>query len=236
MGLLPSKKNKNAKVMRTMGNATCPSDRSWLRCQWFFFGPKKTASPTKTGGGRCPVFSWRASCEINECFQKLWYPQIIHFNRVWNHYKPSILGYHYIWKHPNESAKSFPRFVKIQWWFSVFFKLVVYWRRDFARLKFLEHHTWRTSPTRSLSEATTPSHSQDEGISMNICVCLCRDHDINYPFGGIKQCKCMVILKDFCLIVHCLGCYYDDPCCGIYCHGNLRVPPQCHPPQEIRPY
>ena len=27
-------------------------------------------------------------------------PQIIHFNRVWNHYKPSILGYPYFWKHP----------------------------------------------------------------------------------------------------------------------------------------
>ena len=27
-------------------------------------------------------------------------PQIINFNRVWNHYKPSILGYHYFWKHP----------------------------------------------------------------------------------------------------------------------------------------
>ena len=33
------------------------------------------------------------------CFQKLWYPQIIHFNRVF-HYKPSILGYPYFWKHP----------------------------------------------------------------------------------------------------------------------------------------
>ena len=33
------------------------------------------------------------------CFQKSWYPQIIHFNRVF-HYKPSILGYHYFWKHP----------------------------------------------------------------------------------------------------------------------------------------
>ena len=28
------------------------------------------------------------------------YPQIIHFNRVF-HYKPSILGYPYFWKHPN---------------------------------------------------------------------------------------------------------------------------------------
>ena len=33
------------------------------------------------------------------CFQNQWYPQIIHFNRVF-HYKPSILGYHYFWKHP----------------------------------------------------------------------------------------------------------------------------------------
>ena len=28
------------------------------------------------------------------------YPQILHFNRVF-HYKPSILGYPYFWKHPN---------------------------------------------------------------------------------------------------------------------------------------
>ena len=33
------------------------------------------------------------------CFQKWWYPQIIHFNRVF-HYKPSILGYPYFRKHP----------------------------------------------------------------------------------------------------------------------------------------
>ena len=30
-------------------------------------------------------------------------PQIIHFNKVF-HYKPSILGYHYFWKHPNVVA------------------------------------------------------------------------------------------------------------------------------------
>ena len=39
-------------------------------------------------------------------------PQIIHFNRVF-HYKPSILGYHYFWKHPNVVSKcviSFPSF------------------------------------------------------------------------------------------------------------------------------
>ena len=33
-------------------------------------------------------------------FLKWWYPQIIHFNRVF-HYKPSILGYPYFWKHPH---------------------------------------------------------------------------------------------------------------------------------------
>ena len=37
--------------------------------------------------------------ELYGCFQKYWYPQIIHFNRV-VHYKPSILGYHYFRKHP----------------------------------------------------------------------------------------------------------------------------------------
>ena len=31
--------------------------------------------------------------------KKKWYPQIIHFNRIFQH-KPSILGYSYFWKHP----------------------------------------------------------------------------------------------------------------------------------------
>ena len=40
----------------------------------------------------------------NGCFQKI-YPQIIHFNKDF-HYKPSILGYHYFWKHPNLKRSS----------------------------------------------------------------------------------------------------------------------------------
>ena len=32
-------------------------------------------------------------------------PQIIHLNRGF-HYKPSILGYHYSWKHPHQSNYS----------------------------------------------------------------------------------------------------------------------------------
>ena len=39
------------------------------------------------------------STYVYGCFLKWWYPQIIHFNRVF-HYKPSILGYHHLRKHP----------------------------------------------------------------------------------------------------------------------------------------
>ena len=38
-------------------------------------------------------------CITYGCFLKWWYPQIVHFNWVF-HYKPSILGYPYFWKHP----------------------------------------------------------------------------------------------------------------------------------------
>ena len=38
-------------------------------------------------------------------------PQIIHFYRVF-HYKPSILGYPYFWKHPYEIVRIKPRKVK----------------------------------------------------------------------------------------------------------------------------
>ena len=40
-------------------------------------------------------------------FQKYWYPQIIHFNRVF-HYKPSILGYPYFRKHPYPKLPTIP--------------------------------------------------------------------------------------------------------------------------------
>ena len=45
-------------------------------------------------------WAWRGSMGmVYGRFRKWWYPQIIHFNRVF-HYKPSILGYPYFWKHP----------------------------------------------------------------------------------------------------------------------------------------
>ena len=38
-------------------------------------------------------------CQLYGCFRKWWYPQIIHSFKDF-HYKPSILGYPYLWKHP----------------------------------------------------------------------------------------------------------------------------------------
>ncbi len=45
------------------------------------------------------VYPYTYYIHIYGCFQKSWYPQIIHFNRDF-HYKPSILGCPYFWKHP----------------------------------------------------------------------------------------------------------------------------------------
>ena len=56
--------------------------------------------------GKHPVFQ-KAWCgvlhDLHGCFLKWWYPQIIHFNRVF-HCKPSILGYPYFWKRPYGSC------------------------------------------------------------------------------------------------------------------------------------
>ena len=43
------------------------------------------------------LFKWQAHMDVSE--NSGFSPQIIHFNRVF-HSKPSILGYHYFWKHP----------------------------------------------------------------------------------------------------------------------------------------
>ena len=50
---------------------------------------------------------WRKRCQSTiycvykcGCFRKWGYPQIIHFTKVF-HYKTSILGYPYFWKHPS---------------------------------------------------------------------------------------------------------------------------------------
>ena len=50
----------------------------------------------------CSAFKRNPNLEMDSQyggFRKLWYSQIIHFNRVFL-YKPSNLGYPYFWKHP----------------------------------------------------------------------------------------------------------------------------------------
>ena len=66
--------------------------------QWMSVFPKWPALETTRWGWFAPT-SWNNQEQKYGCFQKWGYPQIIHFNKVF-HYKPSILGYHYFWKHP----------------------------------------------------------------------------------------------------------------------------------------
>ena len=60
-------------------------------------------------------------------FPKIWeYPQIIHFNRVWNHYKPSNFGYPYFWKHsPIFSSHSYSTYLCV-WKYARLTKTVHY--------------------------------------------------------------------------------------------------------------
>ena len=82
-----------------------------------FLDEKSLAGLLTTGVGTClntqriPPNKTRHSeslaCSRNMGVSKNneWYPQIIHFNRVF-HYKPSIFGYPYFWKHPYEFHSS----------------------------------------------------------------------------------------------------------------------------------
>ena len=62
---------------------------SWLKIGWKNEPPNQTLNQSAT------------KYHVNRygCFRKYLYPQIIHFNKVF-HYKPPILGYPYVGKHP----------------------------------------------------------------------------------------------------------------------------------------
>ncbi len=64
------------------------SAKNWNRLSWFH------------GMGFDAIFIGSKGESPIPCFPKIGVPQIIHFNRVLNHYQPSILGYLYFWKHP----------------------------------------------------------------------------------------------------------------------------------------
>ena len=64
---------------------------------------------------KTPCHHFKLLVNQNGCFRKKWYPQIIHFNRVF-HSKPSVLGYPYFWKHPNGIRQNF-KFLEFLWFF-----------------------------------------------------------------------------------------------------------------------
>ena len=67
--------------------------------RWSWSGSNQRRLSTWPSGDSTPRCFLSNFLQKYGCFQKKWYPQIIHFNRVF-HYKPSILGYHCFWKHP----------------------------------------------------------------------------------------------------------------------------------------
>ena len=91
----------------------CSYKSAWQvkNCQSCFFFMR--CFRLRTPKGRpCRFTSSRNTKKLQKfagCFLKWWYPQIIHFNRVF-HYKPSILGYPYFWKHPADKSQSLRRF------------------------------------------------------------------------------------------------------------------------------
>ncbi len=75
--------------------------RRWWLC-WF---NKMGCGSSRDLQGFCALYWWvifNDTCWYG-CFKKWGYPQIIHFNRVF-HYKPSIWGYPYFWKHPYKKS------------------------------------------------------------------------------------------------------------------------------------
>ena len=82
------------------------------------------------------------------------YPLIIHFNRVF-HCKPSILRYHYFWKHPNEAwSCEPPRSLSIDFdfqgsggWDDFFFKGNFHWDDHIFRKNAPHSTSWSISTT-----------------------------------------------------------------------------------------
>ena len=114
------------------------------------------------------------------CFKKKWFPQIIHFNRVFHH-KPSILGYHYFWKHP--------------YWFPGFGGLDLIFRakscqplgffRQLATLKFHAHQKPKPSPKPSRRWAED-RRLNEKRWSLNSGQIIATSHDLT-PNGGLVR-------------------------------------------------
>ena len=85
-------------------STTLTSGKGWGR--WVFGGFWKD--------GQMVTFFWEVENDppTYGCFLKWWYPQIIHFNKVF-HYKPSILGAHPYFRKP--PWNSLPKTARVLW-------------------------------------------------------------------------------------------------------------------------
>ncbi len=90
---LISSTKKITQTVETQDNTTTPTttrlELCWVSDVDGLMGSDMEGKPVlKKTGHR---FIWSSYLFLSGCFQKLWYPQIIHFDRVF-HYKPSIFG------------------------------------------------------------------------------------------------------------------------------------------------
>ena len=81
-------------------------DWSYLSKSWYINGKLDPIVNERCVVNFCQMMMSPIYKESYGGFLKWWYPQIIHFNRVF-HYKPSILGYPYFRKHPYSCIISF---------------------------------------------------------------------------------------------------------------------------------
>ena len=86
---------------QTRPGALKNSSRTWRRVRHQLGSPPCRMKGRNSQGQNRSIPSWRNK---NGCFRKWWYPQVIHFNRDF-HYKSSILGSPYFWKHPVGETK-----------------------------------------------------------------------------------------------------------------------------------
>ena len=96
-------------------------------------------------------------------------PNYPYFNRVWNHYKPSILGYSYFWKHPYVEIDILAHHCPIPWvpWVSI--PVIA----DFAEL-----HKTHIENVELVTPVTLESHHE---------ICVFQDSIYNAGFGFLTQ-------------------------------------------------
>ena len=103
ISLLFSKPNLEAKERR----------RKWQLSDWWlhmyiFVYPARSPVAMVADGRHGPCWTTPGSrSQWYGCSKNNGTPKSSHFNKVWNHYKPSILGYPHFWKHPYHDGRTY---------------------------------------------------------------------------------------------------------------------------------